>query len=103
MLTIINHTVAKAERLEEFLNLLVALSKETRENHSGCMCYTYYQNLESPLEIVLYEQWKDQESLEIHVEKLLEALGPPNPGESIPAKLLAFVEGVETKFYNVVE
>ncbi|MFL0810850.1 MAG: antibiotic biosynthesis monooxygenase [Agarilytica sp.] len=102
MLTIMVHAKVKQEKLEEFLELAVRLTNETRGKHQGCISYSFNQNLESPTEFVLYEQWETQEDLEEHIRELVLLLGDPAPGFALPKKLLDMYESARPVCYSEI-
>ena len=100
MLTIIIHAKIKHEMLEEYLDLIKLLIKETTKK--GCLNYSFNQNKDVPTEFVLYEQWESQEALDNHINELFEILGPAKPGDPIPEKLMNMYEKATPVYYNIV-
>lgn len=62
MLTIMIHARVKREKLAEYTEMAALLTDETRGKRPGCISYSFNQNIESPTEFVLYEQWENQET-----------------------------------------
>ncbi len=100
MLTIMIHAKIKESRLTDFMAMANFLTESTSK--VGCINYTFNQNTRSPTEFVLYEQWESQEHLDRHISELFELLGPANPGEPIPKKLMELYESVNPVYYNVI-
>ena len=100
MLTIIIHAKIKASRLADYLVMLKFLQANTSK--LGCIKYSFNQSVDSPTEFVLYEQWESQEHLDRHMNELFDLLGPANPGEPIPAKLMELYESANPVYYNVL-
>ncbi|MFQ5716718.1 MAG: putative quinol monooxygenase [Nitrospinales bacterium] len=66
---------AKADRVEDMIELLTALATKTRDE-SGCVDYGYYQSSDAPSEFTSIETWDGAESEAAHweTEHLKEAL-----------------------------
>jgi len=103
MLTIMIHATIKEEELDNFIEVASLLTKETRENREGCISYSFNQRSDSPREFVLYEQWENQESLDIHIKELAVLLGPPKPGQILPERLINMYEKAVPVYYNPIE
>jgi len=100
MLTIMIHAKIKEDRLDDYLNMLEFLADFTSK--VGCTNYSFNQNIQSPTEFVLYEQWESQDCLDRHMSELFELLGPANPGEPIPKKLMELYESAKPVYYEVI-
>jgi len=100
MLTVMIHAKVKQEMLNEYLDLIKMLSKETTKK--GCVGYTFHQNRDEPTDFVLYEQWQSQEDLDNHINELFTILGPAKPGDPIPEKLMNMYEKATPVFYNII-
>ncbi len=100
MLTIMIHAKVKQEMLNEYLDLIKVLIKETTKK--GCLSYAFNQNKNEPTEFILYEQWKTQADLDNHIKELFKILGPAKQGDPIPEKLMDMYEKVTPVFYDVV-
>ncbi|MDH5653473.1 MAG: antibiotic biosynthesis monooxygenase [Gammaproteobacteria bacterium] len=100
MLTIMIHAKIKAELLDEYIDLIKMLSRETAKK--GCTFYKFNQNRDDPTDFVLYEQWESQAALDVHMKELFELLGPAKEGEPIPHKLMKMYEKAVPVFYDVV-
>ncbi len=101
MLTLMVHAKIKREMLNEYLDLIRMLGRETTKK--GCITYSFFQNKEEPAEFVLYEQWETQTDLDKHINELFEILGPAKPGDPIPEKLMSMYEKAKPVFYNIIE
>ena len=100
MLTVMIHAKVKKEMLDEYLDLINLLTKETTKK--GCLTYIFNQNIAEPTEFVLYEQWESQTDLDNHIDELFKILGPAKVGDPIPEKLMNMYEKVTPVFYNIV-
>lgn len=100
MITVIIHASVKKDRLNDYLDMLQFLMKSTTK--AGCISYSFNQNSQSPTEFVLYEQWQSQAFLDRHISELFDLLGPANPGEPVPKKLMDLYEQVNPVYYNVL-
>ena len=103
MITILFHMTVKAEREDEWRELLTHLTSATRAEDDGCLHYEYYRRLDSPREYVLYEQWRDADALAAHVARLHRVFGPPPAGGHLPAPLLAAGGRLPSAFLDFFE
>lgn len=94
------HATVKQEMLDEYLELLKILVRETTKK--GCLSYAFNQSKNEPTEFVLYEQWETQEDLDNHIIELFNILGPAKPGDPIPEKLMNMYEKATPVFYDIV-
>ncbi len=94
------HAKVKQEMLNEYLDLIKVLIKETTKK--GCLTYAFNQSKDEPTEFVLYEQWETQADLDNHIKELFKILGPAKPGDPIPEKLMNMYEKATPVFYDVV-
>lgn len=102
MISILFHITVKAGKEKEFHDLAVCLTGVTRAEDHGCLTYVYLQQRDNSNEYVLNEQWRDQEALDAHLVHLQALLGPPTPGERLPAAFLDLCEKTRSVFYDVV-
>ncbi len=93
----------KAGREDEFYKLAVELVRSTRAEDEGCMTFTYHQHTSDPSDFFLYEQWRDRDALQAHLDRLIEVYGPPQEGGFLPASLTDFWDDMQADIYNVVE
>ena len=75
MLTILFTMTVKAGREAEFIELAGEMMRSTREQDDGCIAYTIHAKEGAPREFVLYEQWRDQEAVQRHLQRLLAEVG----------------------------
>ena len=101
MLTVMVHAKVKQEMLNEYLDLIKLLSRETTKK--GCLTYSFNQNKKEPTEFVLYEQWESEVDLDNHIKELFTILGPAKSGDPIPEKLMNMYEKATPVFYNIIE
>ncbi len=100
MLTIMVHAKIKKLKLNEYLDLIKMLTKNTTKK--GCLFYAFNQNKQDPTDFVLYEQWESQTDLDNHINELFEILGPARPGNLIPDKLMDMYEKVIPVYYDII-
>ena len=100
MLTVMIHAKIKHEMLNEYLDLIKVLIKQT--TRKGCLTYSFNQSKDEPTEFVLYEQWENQAALDIHISELFDILGPAKPGDPIPEKLMNMYERATPVYYDIV-
>ncbi len=59
---------------EEFQNraleTLSSIEKQAH-GHSGVVSFSWFQDIEKPLQFTLIEQWESQEFLDAHVQKII--------------------------------
>lgn len=103
MLTIMAHLKVKAAVLDEYLQLVARLTRETQGKREGCISYAFNQRVDEPTEFVLYEQWQSQAHLNAHIEYLKQWLGPAKEGALLPEKLMNMYEAGTSHFYRVIE
>lgn len=102
MITVMVNLKVKETRLTEFKQLATELTEETRNVRDGCISYSFAQDPNSKTEFILFEQWRDQASLDTHIQHLFAKLGPAIEGKPLPKKLLDFYESAAPKFYNAI-
>jgi quinol monooxygenase YgiN len=102
MLTFLFYLTAREGQEEAFHELAVRLTGITRSEDDGCMAYTFHRRANNPREYVLYEQWRDAQALQKHLQHLQALYGPPHPGENLPAALFDLCEPGEAVAYEVV-
>jgi len=94
------HAKVKKALLSEYLDILKLLTEKTTKK--GCLAYSFNQSIEESTEFILYEQWENQEALDIHIKELFSILGPAKEGEPIPEKLMRLYEKATPVYYNVL-
>ncbi len=111
MITVLFYMTVKAEREEEWRELLGRLARSTHAEDEGCLTYVFHRRADNPREYVLYEQWRDAAALAAHMARLQRLLGPPSSEEPYPpthhrrrllAAFLAFFERTEAVRYDPV-
>ncbi len=103
MITIMFHVTAKTDKVEEFRATAIKATEATQAEDEGCITYVFHQQRDNPREFVLYEQWRDREALDAHIEHLHRLFGPPAPGGRLPAAFLDLCDETKAIFYNVVD
>ncbi|MFX1346755.1 MAG: putative quinol monooxygenase [Promethearchaeota archaeon] len=88
---------------EEYKQLSIKLTQIAREENKGCLQYTMFQNKDDPRDFMLIERWIDMDAVNARIKSLIENFGPPNPGETFPAKLWNLVESATTANYELIE
>jgi quinol monooxygenase YgiN len=84
MITVIFSMTVKPEATAEFARVVEMLTRTTHAEDDGCIAYTFLRQTDDPLQHVLYEQWRDQDALNAHVQRLRDVLGPADADESYP-------------------
>ena len=102
MLNILVSVTVKAGRVDEFREFAARLAKTTNEEDDGCITYEFLQELDDPREFVIYEQWRDQPSLDAHAVHLRAMFGQPAPGARLPAALGDFFEKMTSARYEAI-
>ena len=93
----------KAGRENEFYKLAAEIVRSTKAEDEGCMTFTYHQHTSDPSDFFLYEQWRDRDAAQAHLDRLIEVYGPPQQGGFLPASLTSFWDDMQVDIYNVVE
>ncbi len=65
MLVIAASLPIKAERLQQVIDAAITMSRATREE-AGCIEYGFYQDLEDPNRLHVFEKWESGEALSAH-------------------------------------
>ena len=84
MITVLFSMTLRPEAEEDFKRVSEMLTRTTQAEDDGCVVYVFLRQVDSPLEHVLFEQWRDQESLDAHVARLRSLLGPAASDDSYP-------------------
>lgn len=84
MLMILFTVKLKPDKESEFLRLVTELTRSTQAEDEGCIAYTFYRQTDNPLRVALFEQWRDQASLDSHIRRLSSVLGPADDDPSLP-------------------
>jgi quinol monooxygenase YgiN len=84
MLTILFHVTIKPGREADCAAMVTEATASTRSQDEGCLNYTFYRRSDNPRELVLFEQWRDTESLGAHIGRLQRVYGPPDDQEPHP-------------------
>lgn len=93
----------KAGREDEFCKLTVEMVRTTRAEDEGCRTFNYHQHTSGPSDFFLYEQWRAQDAMQAHLDRLLEVYGPPQEGKFLPASPTSFRDDIQVGMYDVVE
>ena len=75
MLTILFSMTIREGMEAEFVELAREMMRSTHAQDEGCIAYTIHAKEGAPREFVLYEQWRDQSSVEKHLQRLLAEMG----------------------------
>ena len=102
MVTLLFSVTVKEDKAREFHDLAARLTTTTRTYDEGCLSYVFLQQQDAPREYVLYEQWRDQSSLDAHIARLQSMLGPPDPGGRVPKAFLDLCEKTRVVRYQPV-
>jgi hypothetical protein len=76
------------------------LRRSTLAQDAGCLAYTYYRQVDSPRQYVLFEQWADVGALASHLARLQHEYGEPPVGQRLPAAILDFFERADATRYE---
>ena len=103
VITILFHMTVKADREDEWRELLDRLHQSTHAEDEGCISYEYYRRSDNPRDYVLFEQWRDADALAAHIARLHGLLGPPPAGGQLPAPLIVAGGRLPTAFLDLFE
>jgi quinol monooxygenase YgiN len=84
MLTIVIHMTVKAGREDECEATCKHVMMSTRSEDEGCLNYTFYRRRDNPRELMLFEQWRDADSVKAHLARLYRVFGHPDDTEPYP-------------------
>jgi len=88
---------------KEFYKIASEIMKSTIAEEKDCITFIFHQHANDPSVFVAYEQYRNQEAMNYHFERLAKIYGSPEKGEVLPAKLRNFFEDFEGDMYDVVE
>jgi quinol monooxygenase YgiN len=80
----------------------------THGEDQDCISYTMYRRSDNPRELLLFEQWRDQDALDAHLARLRKVYGPADeqaaepPRRRVPKAVLAPFEHVEAIRYETL-
>jgi quinol monooxygenase YgiN len=77
MITVLFYATVKEGQVQAFHDHVVRLTAITRAEDDGCLTYVFHQRQDNPREFMLYEQWRDEASLDAHVTHCQVVFGPP--------------------------
>ena len=60
---------------DEFDGVAREMVRSTRAEDQGCITYTIHRVADDPHKFILYEQWRDQQSLDAHLARLIPHIG----------------------------
>ncbi len=83
MITVLFHVKVDPSKEAEFNAIAAELTTSSRQD-DGCIAYVFHRRVGSPLEVVLYEQWRDQDALTAHIGRLVTEMGPPDDDPGLP-------------------
>jgi len=66
MIKVVAKSYAKADRLEQLLELSREMVEETNKEQ-GCISYELFQDVKDPNVLVIIEEWESQEALDRHM------------------------------------
>lgn len=108
MITIMFRMMSIPGREDDVVRMCRELMASTRAEDDGCITYTFYRRSDNPREMLLFEQWRDQDALNAHLTRLQRVYGPPDehaaepPRRRIPKAILAPCEHVEAVRYEAL-
>jgi quinol monooxygenase YgiN len=94
MITGLFYMTIKPGRVDAFRELVPRLVTTTHAEDAGCLTYVFHQQQDDPRQFMLYEQWHDQEALDVHLARLDRMIGL--------AVLFEFFEQTRSVLYDVV-
>ena len=105
MITILCRMKVKAERDDEFTNVVRMLSKRVPTECEGCVNYIWLRDSDDPSRFALLEQWNNRGAVYAYLDWLKAILGPPKKGrfDFLPAKLIGLLEDLEIRHHDVVK
>jgi quinol monooxygenase YgiN len=65
VIIIAGNVTVKPDRRDEWLQVAMAMSRASQAE-DGCVTYRFYQDLEDPNLMLLFEVWESEEALEAH-------------------------------------
>jgi len=83
MITVFFHVKVNPSREAQFNAIVAELTASSRQD-DGCIEYVFHRRVGNPQEVVLYEQWRDQDALSAHVARLVRDMGPPDDDPRLP-------------------
>ncbi len=84
MVTVLFHMTVKPENERRVDAVAKELTASTKAEDRGCIEYRFYRRGDQPRELLLFEQWADQDSLNAHVARLQRVYGPADDAEPHP-------------------
>ena len=75
MLTILFDVTVKKGLEEEFAGLAKEMMRSTHAHDDGCVTFVWHRQVDDPRTFALYEQWRDQASVDAHLARLLGEIG----------------------------
>ena len=84
MITVLFSMTIKPEREDECVKTAKEQMSITRTKDEGCTAYTFFRRGDQPNEMMLFEQWRDADSLNAHIARLQRDFGPPDEDEPYP-------------------
>jgi quinol monooxygenase YgiN len=84
MISIIFSVTVRPEAEDEFRRIVELLTQTTHAEDTGCEAYTFLRQSDNSLRHVLFEQWTDQDSLNAHIARLQQIIGPADTDEAYP-------------------
>lgn len=109
MIVVLFYVTVKAGREEQFVAMAKDVTQSTHVEDDGCINYAFYGRFDAPRDYVLYEVWRDADSLGQHLARLQRVFGPATDQEPfppthhrhrLPAKFLEFFERTEAVRYE---
>jgi len=95
MLTIFFDVTVKEGREEEFAELAKEMMHSTHVHDDGCSAFVWHRQVDDPRRFALYEQWRDQASVDAHLARLLGEIGRD--------RLLDFFENTSARQLEPIE
>jgi quinol monooxygenase YgiN len=100
-ITVLFHATSKPGKEEQMRRLTAEMMRVSRDEDAA-VAYTFHQKKKAPREFMLYEQWRDLDHAQAHIDNMKRHFGEPPPGAKLPARLEALVESHSMVFYDAV-
>ena len=95
MIVLIARYTVRPGHVDEVLDALRAMGERVRADEPGCALYQVCQSQEQPSELLLYEQYRDEEAVRAHRTT-------PHFLEFIEGRVVPLLEGRGRELYNLV-
>ncbi len=95
MIVLIARYSVRPGHVDEALEHLRLMAERVRADEPGCALYQVCQSLEQPNELLLYEQYRDEEAMRVHRQT-------PHFLELVEGKVAPLLDGRARELYDLV-